>query len=342
MIIPFFIPHAGCTHQCVFCNQKNITGKNAAPDPSSLPETIRSWLRTARSAGPVQVAFYGGSFTALPPDLQRAYLAPVQPFIDAGEIACIRISTRPDAIFADILEHLKQHRVGIVELGAQSMDDGVLTRSGRGHSADDTVHAVRLLREHGFTVGLQLMPGLPGDSADIFGDTVRRVIELRPDVVRIYPALVIRDTPLERLYRAGKYAPLSLDEAVVWCRDAMARFEAAGIQVIRVGLQPSEELERPGTIVAGPYHPALRQLAESSRFLERVRSVLAQAPARSTGIRISVNPRDLSSAIGQNRRNVLLLQREFGLASLNFGTDGSIPKGEIRCHPACVPPSPAV
>ncbi len=341
MIIPFFIPHAGCPHQCVFCDQRSITGKAGPPAPSSVGSTIRLYLATARSSGRAEVAFYGGSFTALPLELQRAYLEAVTPSIDAGQVAGIRLSTRPDAVSADVLRLLKKHQVSTVELGAQSMDDEVLRCSERGHSAADTVRAVHLLREHGFKVGIQLMPGLPGDSAETFGNTVLRVIDLRPELVRIYPALVIRETPLELLYRAGGYSPLPLDEAVAWCRDALSRFRQAGIEVTRIGLQPTEELERPGTIVAGPYHPALRQLVESSLMLERMRSLLGLV-RRGTDVALSVNPRDLSFAIGQRRKNVHLLQSEFGIASLLFRTDASVPRGQVRSHPACLPASPGV
>ncbi len=335
MIVPFFIPHAGCPHQCVFCNQRNITGTVSSPDPSSIGTTIRSYLQAAPPPGPVQVAFYGGSFTALPLALQQSYLESVQPFVATGEVASVRISTRPDAVSPDILGLLERYHVGTVEIGAQSMDDGVLTRSGRGHSAGDTVRAVRLLREHAFTVGLQLMPGLPGDSEKDFAETVGASIELRPDFVRIYPALVIRNTPLELIYRSGAYCPLSLDEAVAWCRNALCRFEKAGIDVVRMGLQPTEELERPGTIVAGPYHPAFRQFVESSLMLERMR-ILLGPDCRGSDLLFSVNPRDLSSAIGQRRGNVRQLRREFGLASVRFRTDASIPKGHVRL-PACTP-----
>ncbi len=335
MIVPFFIPHAGCPHQCVFCNQKNITGTVSSPDPSAIAATIRSYVAAAPLPEPVQVAFYGGSFTALPFGLQQSYLEPVQPFVKTGEVAGIRISTRPDAVSAGILRLLKRYHVGTVEIGAQSMNDGVLARSGRGHCARDTVRAVRLLQEHAFTVGLQLMPGLPGDSETAFGETVGTSIELRPDFVRIYPALVIRNTPLELTYRSGAYCPLSLDEAVAWCRNALGRFEEAGIDVVRMGLQPTEELERPGTIVAGPYHPAFRQLVDSSLMLERMRALLGPA-WRGADLLLSVNPRDLSSAIGQKRRNVRQLQREPGVASIRFRTDASVPKGQVRLA-ACAP-----
>jgi histone acetyltransferase (RNA polymerase elongator complex component) len=334
MIIPFFIPHAGCPHQCVFCNQKRITGKSTAPDPSSIPVTIREFL-AMKPAGarrdPVQVAFYGGSFTALSREVQQAYLEQVLPFIASGRIGGVRVSTRPDAISADGLALLQQYHVRTVELGVQSMDDEVLERSGRGHTASDTVQAVAMLNAHGFSVGLQLMPGLPGDSREIFCDTVSKVIALRPDVVRLYPALVIRDTPLEQLYRTRGYTPLALDEAVALCRDALARLRQAGIAVIRIGLQPTEELGRPGAVVAGPFHPAFRQLVESSLFLETMGSLLPRG-ITSGSVTFTVNPADLSSAIGQQRANIRVIRDRYGLDATVM-TDPRVPRGSIRSVP---------
>jgi histone acetyltransferase (RNA polymerase elongator complex component) len=264
MIIPFFIPHSGCPHRCVFCNQKKITGEHDQPLPESIPAKIADYLKTDKKKRPVQVAFYGGTFTALPLDTQRRYLMTVTPFIEAGKVESIRLSTRPDCISEEILSLLAEHRVSTVELGAQSMDDSVLAGAGRGHTTADTVGAVALLRKHAFSVGIQLMPGLPEDTRERFFRTVDKTLEIKPDIVRIYPALVIKDTLLEKLYYAGQYTPLSLDEAVSWCKIALGRFEEAGIKVIRMGLQPTEELLKPGTIVKGPYHPSFRQLVQTS------------------------------------------------------------------------------
>jgi histone acetyltransferase (RNA polymerase elongator complex component) len=334
MIIPFFIPHAGCPHQCVFCDQKSITGKSALPDPSSIPSTISSYLASASPGDPVQVAFYGGSFTALPVEVQKRYLGAVQPFLSTGRIAGIRLSTRPDAVTPGILTLLKQYHVSTIELGAQSMDDEVLLLSDRGHTSTHTRSAVGLLREYAFTIGLQLMPGLPGDTAGRFHETVERVVSLKPDLVRIYPVLVIRDTPLAELHRTGRYTPLSLDDAVDICRDALERFEAAGIEVARVGLQPTEELERPGTVLAGPWHPAFRQLVESSRFLGLMRALLA--PGNGSGpITFIVNPVDLSSAIGQNRRNIHAIRGHYG-RDARIVTDPALPKGSVRIDASCI------
>jgi len=328
MIIPFFIPHAGCPHQCVFCDQTSITGKSAPPDTSSIPATIESYLASTSSSDPAQVAFYGGSFTALPVEDQKCFLGVVQPFLDSGRVEGIRLSTRPDAITQEVLSLLRHYHVTTIELGVQSMDDEVLLLSGRGHTAAHTVDAVALLREHAFIVGIQLMPGLPGDTAGRFRETVSTVIDLRPDFVRIYPALVIRDTPLAEMYRRGKYTPLSLDTSIDVCRDAMIRFEQAGIEVARIGLQPTEELERPGTILAGPWHPAFRQLVESSRLLGSMRALLLTDHG-SEPVTFAVNPSDLSSAIGQNRSNIHAIRDQYGRCATIIA-DPELPKGSVR------------
>lgn len=326
MIIPFFIPHAGCPHQCVFCDQRRISGSVQAPDPSSIPGTIRSYLGANRGEG-AQVAFFGGTFTALPRELQLAYLDEVAPFRSSGSITSIRISTRPDAVSPDNLSLLKDRGVTIVELGVQSLDDEVLRLSGRGHAAEDTVRATDLLRAHGMSVGFQLMPGLPGDSLDRFRATVRRTVELRPDAVRLYPALVIGDTPLERMFRSGRYLPLSLDDAVSWCRDAVRAFREAGIAVLRVGLQAAESLRKPGTIVAGPFHPAFGQLVASALLLEAMRTVL-EAPGNRSQAVLRVHPADLSAAIGQHRGNIRTLEQHFG-RPVEVLADPQVTRGRI-------------
>ncbi len=323
MIIPFFIPHSGCPHQCVFCNQKNITGQKTPPDLSHIAEKITEYVNTKTSDDRVQIAFYGGTFTALPIEMQQACLETAEPFINSGQIRSIRLSTRPDCIDRQILEMLKRHHVDTVELGVQSMDDRVLSLSGRGHSASDTVNAVKQLNELSFKVGLQLMPGLPGDSGKIWMETVEKSIALKPDFVRIYPALVIKDTPLQNLYTAGAYVPLSLEEAVALCKNALLAFDAAGIDVIRIGLQPTEELEKPGTIVAGPYHPAFRQLVESSILLDQMKAALLRRNNSANAVFL-VHPGDISNAIGQKRSNIYVLKKQFGLKKVHLQPDKKV------------------
>lgn len=330
MIIPFFIPHAGCPHQCVFCDQKRITGRAAVPDPASVPAVIGDFLASrrrgidGRQPEPAEVAFYGGTFTSLDLSVQQAYLEQVRPFIDAGAVRSARISTRPDSLSPDILSFLRRNRVTTVELGAQSMDDEVLRRSGRGHSAEQTRQAVRLLKQYDFRVGIQLMPGLPGDSPETFRRTVDETLELTPDLVRIYPALVISGTPLEQRYLGGQYRPLSLDAAVELCADAVERFRAAGIEIARLGLQSAEELERPGTVIAGPWHPAFGQLVASRRFLAIMHRLLSADSTRS----LLVHPDDLSTALGQHRGNMTVLTKAFG-PRVRIMTDPSVPRGEV-------------
>jgi histone acetyltransferase (RNA polymerase elongator complex component) len=267
--------------------------------------------RRQQPGQPAHVAFYGGSFTAL--RLKRRGNTSTLSNLHSNRSDCgIRLSTRPDCITSEILALLKEYRVTTIELGVQSMDDAVLTRSGRGHTATDTRKAVNLIRSSDFLIGLQLMPGLPGDSAESFRKTIDAVIGLKPDFVRIYPALVIKDTPLEDLYMSARYVPLSLDDAISLCREALERFELAGIDVIRIGLQPTEELEKNGTIIAGPYHPAFRQLVESSILLDKMRCAMRNCAGGTGRVTFQVNSKDLSAAIGQKRSNIKKLEKEFG------------------------------
>jgi len=328
MIIPFFIPHAGCPHQCVFCDQRNITGRKIADEPSSLHRTVNRYLESRTSEEPCQIAFYGGTFTALPPATQKAYLEAAQPFIASGRVRSIRLSTRPDCISREVLGLLKEHHVETIELGVQSLDDTVLILSGRGHTAADTVHATRLLREYGFRVGLQLMPGLPGDSAETFQETVAGTISLAPDFVRLYPALVIRDTPLEELYRTNRYAPLALDEAIAVCKHALLRLAAEGIDVVRIGLQPTEELEKAGTVIAGPFHPAFRQLVESAILLDSMRTALEHGKVPPTAVFL-VHPLDISNAAGQHRSNIAALKTQFGLKHVRIRPESGMPRRTV-------------
>jgi histone acetyltransferase (RNA polymerase elongator complex component) len=314
----------------VFCNQRHITGRNSPPEASFVPQIIKEYLHAGAPNEPVQAAFYGGTFTALPIETQKSYLEEVQPFLQTGQIQTIRISTRPDSIEPVILSLLQAYHVTIVELGAQSMDDRVLALSGRGHTAVDTERAAILLKERGFIVGLQLMPGLPGDSADIFRETVDKVIRLKPDLVRLYPALVIKDTPMEELYRAGRYQPLSLEAAVEMCRGAFLAFKGAGIRVSRMGLQPTEELGKPGTILAGPFHPAFGQLVESSVLLDGMRDALRNRKEKAATAVLRVDPRDISTAIGQRRINIETLKKEFDLREIHIvAGNGNSRRGEV-------------
>ena len=258
LIVPIFIPQYGCQHNCVFCNQEKITSKTVQPTPGDINKTVYSHLSTWKGRGEKEIAFYGGTFTSIDIAIQEELLSCAYSFIRKGLINTVRVSTRPDAIDNKRLNILKRYGVSTVELGVQSMDDNVLRMSGRGHSSGDVMNSVRLLKQNGFKTGIQVMPGLPGDTTDTILYTAHKVISLTPDFIRIYPTIIIKDTPLEKMYLQGLYKPWSLEDMVTVCRDIMRLFERFGIAVIRVGLQPTAGLMK--NIVAGPFHPSFRQL----------------------------------------------------------------------------------
>lgn len=321
-ILPLFIPHLGCPHDCVFCSQKRISGRMFPVTPEDVAEALE-----ALPGRVDELAFYGGSFTALPPAEQRALLDAAQGAVAAGRLGSIRVSTRPDAIDAKGLELLRSRHVETVELGAQSMDDGVLRRSGRGHSAADTVRAARAVKDGGFRLVLQMMTGLPGSSDESDFATAQRLCALRPDGVRIYPTVILRDTPLYSLWRRGEYREHSVEDAVRICARILPLFRAADIPVIRLGLNPSDNLSA-GDAVGGAYHPALGELVQSRVLLEKARALLHGSMPGTDAV-LGVCKSDVSKMIGQHRQNLTVLQTEYRLRSLRVRETPQIPEGEI-------------
>ena len=320
-IIPVFVPHLGCPHDCVFCNQRRISGREEPASAETVHTAIAQAAALPRTGAKRQLAFYGGSFTAIPPAQQEALLAAARQEIEAGRIDSVRLSTRPDAVYETVLERLKTYGVGTVELGAQSMDDEVLRLSGRGHTAADVERAARLVKAAGFRLILQMMTGLPGDTEEKCLRTAGRLIALRPDGVRIYPTVSVRDTALCELWKVGKYREHTVEDAVRVCARLLPLFEAAGIPVIRLGLNPTEELSKGGA-VGGAYHPALGELVKSRIWLERARALLAGTePGGSVTLR--VHPTRLSQMLGQRRENVDALCREFDLSGLRVLPEGA-------------------
>jgi histone acetyltransferase (RNA polymerase elongator complex component) len=311
-IFPIFIPHLGCPNDCVFCNQKRISG---SPLPASGSDVTQA-LASARQQGlsGLELAFYGGSFTAIDPKAQEELLQAAQPFLQDGTVAAMRLSTRPDAIDRRVIDRLLRYGVQTVELGAQSMVDEVLYASGRGHTAQDTVQAVGLLKQEGFSCVTQMMTGLPGSDEEKDVETARRLIALQPDGVRIYPTVIVADTPLEELWHKGLYAEHTVEKAVQVCARILPLFEAANIPVIRLGLNPTEELSGGGA-VGGAYHPALGELVRSEILRQRARVCLRDVPPGSV-VTLGVKPAWVSPMIGQHRQNVLRLEEEFQLKRL--------------------------
>lgn len=309
-IYPFFIPHAGCPHRCLFCDQHRISGRRDAPPPEEVAGELEKILP---SHGDGEVAFYGGSFTLLPEVGQRSYLGSVAPFMAGGRVAGIRISTRPDALPSSVVGFLADSGVKTVEIGCQSFCADVLKRAGRGHGPHHAGEAVDRLRRRGLAVGLQLMPGLPGGDRAEALLSLERAIGLRPDFLRIYPTVVLAGSTLERLYRAGLYRPLDLEAAVDLGARMLWRCRDAGIPVIRFGLQAETELDSGDAWVAGPYHPALGQLVRSRlwrRALARLLGMGGVGPLR-------VHPSDLADAVGHRRGNRYNLEQRFGSCELH-------------------------
>jgi len=332
LIVPIFIPNQGCPHRCVFCEQERITSQ---PGQQVSVKYVESVLHKAIHSKDFdgrrnpEVAFYGGTFTRLPFGHMRELLEAVAPFIKQGFFKCVRVSTRPDALDEERLEVMKSHCVSTVELGAQSMDDHVLALSKRGHTAEDTVGAVQLLRRHGFGVGIQLMPGLPGDSKEKFSSTITKIINLHPDMVRLYPALVIRGTELARWYDEGSYRPLRFEEAVEICLESCIRLEAEGIPVIRIGLMSSPSLLEKGQIVKGPWHPAFGFLVRAGIYQRNIEPELPK-PGEASLIKILAPKRDIPLVRGYKNQGLKEIETKTGAKVVKVELDDSIPSGRVR------------
>ena len=315
-IIPVFVPHLGCPHNCVFCNQRRISGQIEPATADTVTEAIRSaaeWMPQGQQA---ELAFYGGSFTAIAPGAQEALLGAVQPWIDMGLISGIRLSTRPDRIDAGVLDRLRRFRVETVELGVQSMVEEILIASGRGHSSRQAEDAAALVKKWGFKLILQMMTGLPGDTPERSLYTAKRFAEMAPDGVRVYPTVIIRDTELYDMWRRGEYQEHSLEDAVELCADIMDIFDSAGIPVIRLGLNPTDDLSG-GDAVAGAYHPAFGELVDGRRYLKRI-CALVDSRRPEGELNIGVARGQLSQAVGQRRCNIQALKDKYGFKDVKI------------------------
>ncbi len=331
LIIPFFIQHRGCPHRCLFCDQWTIAGRDrdradSRDQGGRLRRTIDSWLGYRRRRRVVQLAFFGGSFTCLAEDQRRLLLEAAQPYLRSGEIDSLRVSTRPDCIDDEIVDFLSAYGVRTVELGAQSMNDAVLHRVERGHDVAATERAAGILARRGCTVGLQLMVGLPGETTASFLAGVRRVMELKPAFVRLYPTLVLAGTGLAELSRREQWQPLGLARAVALTGRAHQLLTTAGITVIRMGLQPSPELQ--SRILAGPYHPAFGELVASRAWYLKARRLLCSAgPGRT--VELTISPRDHSAFVGSGKINLKRLGALSESAAVSVRLDGTLARGSF-------------
>lgn len=317
MVIPVFIPHKGCPFDCIYCNQKKISGKIDEINTQEMSLMIESYIKSAPSDSYIEIGFYGGSFTGIEKEDQIKFLEIAREYIDNGRIKGIRLSTRPDYINESILEYLKLYKVSTIELGVQSLDNEVLQNSCRGHDADVVYYASEVIKKWGFGLGIQTMVGLPDDRYEKAIHTANEVVGISPDIVRIYPTLVIKDTYLEELYRQGKYIPLTLDEAVETCAALLDIYRNNNINVIRIGLQPTENINEGADVIAGPFHPAFRQLVESKLALCKIEeAILAKGLANKSDIVICTDERKISDVVGQKRNNINYLKEKYGFKSI--------------------------
>lgn len=320
--IPVFIPELACPHQCVFCDQRKITGQNVLPSDDDIHQTITSHLKTVGPDKQVMIAFFGGSFTGIASSLQEHYLALVQPYIRNGEVASIRLSTRPDYINQEILDRLKHYQVSNIELGAQSLDDDVLRQAGRGHTRKQVEEASKLILQNDVVLGLQMMTGLPGDTDKKAFETAQTIVEWGARETRIYPTLVVRGTALEKRYQNGAYVPQTIEEAVELSAKLLGVFEKHAVKVLRLGLYASDLL-RGKDYIAGPLHSHFAEMVRSQQWYLKL-----HAQDLSSGV-VFVHPRDLNYAVGYKQMNKKKLQQIY--PGLRFVVDRQLEEGGFRC-----------
>ena len=332
-IIPVFVPHVGCPNNCVFCNQKKITGVgDVSINASYVMDVVERCRKTIKTGTIVQLAFFGGSFTAIDLGLQEELLSVGKHYKDLGVVQSIRCSTRPDAINSDILKLQKKYGMDIIELGIQSLDDKVLKLSNRGHTKKDSENASMLIKEHGFVLGHQVMPGLPGSTRQKDIDTCKESIAMKPDMVRIYPTLVIKDTKLFQMYEDGSYQPLKLEEAIETCAYMCSLYSLNNIDVIRIGLQNTATVNDGADVVSGPFHPAFGQLVEEKIYLASVILMLKGLDLRGKDITIVSSKRLVSSIAGQKRSNINELKDRFSIKNISFQDSCDENTIEIFCE----------
>jgi histone acetyltransferase (RNA polymerase elongator complex component) len=334
--IALFVPHQGCPKDCVFCNQSRITGQKRENRLSEemVRQSIDTQLSTVRIDQTAEIAFFGGSFTGLPRSYQTMLLSVAKEYVDCGKVQGIRLSTRPDYIAPHIMEYLLSYGVTTIELGCQSLDDEVLALSKRGHTAEHVAQAVAVIRQYpSIQLGLQILPGLPGDTLEKSMRTVETIVDLKPDFVRIYPALVIAGTELAWLYVTRQYQPLSVEEAVRWVADMWLPLLQAGIPVIRMGLHSSDDLRSEGTVLAGPFHPSFRQLVEEELFGRLLKRMMERiVPGAASSMEVRIHPADetaLRGRKGASWKRIAAQVSEFGMQA-SLVLDKSCPRQQIE------------
>ena len=335
-IIPIFVPHLGCPNACVFCNQRKISGEEKQVTTKDVKETIEYYLENFKEKDKeVEVAFFGGSFTGIEEEIQNELLEATNEYIKQGKVDNIRISTRPDYINKEILKRLKKYNVKTIELGVQSANDYILKKANRGHTFEDVKKASKLINRYGFKLGHQMMIGLPDSTALDEVNTAKALIKLKPKIIRIYPVLVIKGTELEERYKRGEYEPLSIVQAVERSKEVADLFNKKNIKIIRIGLQNTDEICEPESqnseVVAGPYHPAFRQLVEARMWYDAVVSEIKKINTKVKEVEIIANPEDINNIIGHKKENIEKLKEIYEVDAMVKASDNIKPgKFEIK------------
>ena len=337
-IIPIFIPHMGCKESCVFCDQNQITARSKSPTEEEVRKTIDTWLTTLQDVENVEIAFYGGSFTAIPATMQENYLSIAKEYLDSGIVQGIHLSTRPDCVDDETLDRLAAYGVSTVELGVQSFDDNVLALSKRGHDSKTVYEACERIKARGIKLGIQLMVGLPGDSMEACIYSAKEASKIKPELARIYPTLVLEGTELMDMYLRGDYQKLSREEAVERTKAMYRILSDAGIYIMRVGLKSTDIInsENLGEINEGTYHPAFRQLVESEIAKDKIEALLIQnlagenEPNEPRAFTVYSNESWISNAVGQKGSNREYFQNKYPMILLRFSVDENLAPGEFE------------
>ncbi|MDE6658686.1 MAG: radical SAM protein [Eubacterium sp.] len=316
--ISIFVPHIGCPQKCSFCNQNTITGSHSVPTPDDVKNAVETAL--LKTEYEYEIAFFGGSFTAIEKEYMLSLLKAAKPYIESGKIKGIRCSTRPDAIDDEVLSLLKAYGVTAIELGAQSMNDAVLSANLRGHTADDVRNASRLIKEYGFELGLQMMTDLYLSTPELDIETAKEIIKLNPDTVRIYPTVTLKNTYLEKLMIEGKYIPSSIESTISLCAELVPMFNDKGIKIIRLGLHASDDVKE--NMLGGGYHESLGEMVQSRIFLNQI---LENPPSEYTAY---INEKSVSKLKGNKKSNITALENAGYNIKIIY--DNSLSANELR------------
>lgn len=336
-IIPVFIPHLGCGNSCVFCNQRIITARSVPVTGKEVRDQIETYLSTLRSRNleKIEIAFYGGSFTGIPMEEQTEFLKIAREYLDSGQVDGIHLSTRPDYIDEEILDNLKRYGVKVIELGVQSFSDSVLKASKRGHTSEQVYRSAEMIKSRGFSLGIQLMTGLPGDSEELCLMSAEKAASLKPDLARLYPTVVFPDTELAEMYRDGRYVPFSEEEHIRICKGMYRILNDAGVYIMRVGLK-STDLVNSTADMSSEYHPAFRQLVEGEIAKDDIEKQLlaflddetlmsdTEGKVRFTA---SCAPASFSNMIGHKKCNRIYFSSRYDRADIKFTVDRTLPDG---------------